>query len=93
MPIYVFGCDCGTEVERILPMEYTLPLCPSCGVVMRKKPTHQAMVKMSGEGGYPSRRKFVKGSAPYTTGATKAWGDYDPSDKSIDYMGTRPRSE
>jgi len=50
------------------------------------------MVFMDGEGGYPSRRKFVKGSAPFTTRATKVWGDHDPADKSIDYMGTRKKT-
>ena len=89
MPIYCFGCDdCGTRVERVLPYAFTLPACPSCGEVMRQLPTAPGMVFMDGEGGYPSRRKFVKGSAPYTTRVTKVWGDYPPEDKSIDYMGT-----
>lgn len=92
MPVYCFACECGLKgIERILPMDSENPTCPSCGGKMHKVPTFPGMVFMDGEGGYPSRRKFVKGSAPYTTRATKAWGEHDPLDKNIDYMGTRKK--
>ena len=90
MPLYVFDCTCGLKgYERILRIGAEDPTCPVCETKMHRVLTTPAMVFMDGEGGYPSRRKFVKGSAPYTTRATKVWGAHDPLDKSIDYMGTR----
>ncbi len=78
MPLYLLGCHtCDVEVEKIMGMEETA-LCPKCGAEMRKLPTYPAMVKIKGEGGYPSRRKFVKGTAPYTTRDSKAWLDTEP---------------
>lgn len=59
-----------------------------CGQEMVKLPTFPAMIKIKGLGGYPSRRKFLGGTAPYTTRNTKVWGQHDPT-KDIDYMGTR----
>ena len=36
------------------------------------------MVRMRGDGLYPSEQKFVRGTAPFTSGgSTKAWGEYD----------------
>lgn len=87
MPIYIFRCDkCVLEIEKVQGSLEDAPLCPHCGEEMVKQPTFPAMVKIKGEGGYPSRRKFVKGSAPYTTNKTKAWGSHDPY-KKVDYMG------
>ena len=72
MPIYVYHCSgCGVDKELIRQMEQEAPDC--CGGVMAKCPTFPAMVKVKGEGGYPSRRKWARGSAPYTTRATKEW--------------------
>lgn len=79
MPIYLYKCQvCSLELEKVQGIEENIPLCPHCGGEMAKQPTFPAMVKIKGEGGYPSRRKFVKGSAPYTTRNTKAWLDSDP---------------
>lgn len=78
MPIYAYECECGQELEKVQQIGEDAALCPKCGAKMRKQPTFPAMVKMKGEGGYPSRRKFVKGSAPYTSRATKAWLDEEP---------------
>ena len=69
MPLYDFVCDvCELEVEILRSIDAVAPSCPKCGAEMRKKPTFPAMVKMKGEGGYPSRRKQWRGSAPYTRG-------------------------
>lgn len=88
MPLYDYHCPlCGSETSVVQP--YTAPNPSCCGYPMAKYPSAPAMVKIKGEGGYPSRRKFVKGSAPGTTRSTKVWGDYDPADKSINYMGTK----
>lgn len=72
-----------------MPIDSPNPPCPSCGKELEKEPTYPAMVKMKGMGGYPARRKMTQGSAPFTTRATKAWGDHDPSDKSIDYFSNK----
>ena len=78
MPLYVLKCDrCGEIHEVISQIGEEAAFCP-CGGEMVKQPTYPAMIKMKGEGGYPSRRKFVKGSAPYTTRQTKAWLDSEP---------------
>lgn len=69
MPIYEYECDrCLFLVEKIQPVEGEAPNCPNCGTVMKKKVTYPAMVKVKGSGGYPSRRKMVKGTAPYCRG-------------------------
>lgn len=86
MPLFDCVCvKCGHQQEVLLRGNES-PL--HCGVSMRKLPSFPAMVKMKGEGGYPSRRKFVGGTAPYTTRSTKAWGAHDPS-ADINYMGTK----
>ena len=80
MPIYVYRCDkCVLELEKVQGINEEAALCPNCGNTMARLPTFPAMVKIKGEGGYPSRRKFVKGSAPFTTRNTKAWLDSNPS--------------
>lgn len=75
MPIYAFLCPtCHSENEHIRPMgDTTSPNC-RCGATMQKLMNFPAMVKMKGggSGGYPSRRKFFHGSAPYSGGA-KEW--------------------
>lgn len=79
MPIFVYKCmACGTVDEVLLSRGVQILPCPHCGQMSIKQPTFPAMVKIKGEGGYPSRRKFVKGSAPYTSRDTKAWLDEKP---------------
>ncbi len=76
-PLYDYRCpNCGRELSKVHGMNDPAPDC--CDLPMHKLPTYPVMVKVMGMGGYPSRRKFVKGSAPYTTRATKAWLDEDP---------------
>jgi len=74
MPIYQYFCpECAVEIEKIQNVGDNTALCPKCGGLMVKMMTFPAMIKMKGEGGYPSRRKFVKGTAPYTSRQIKPW--------------------
>ena len=59
MPLYDFYCDgCGHKLEKLAQIYDANPLC-ECGCSMRKMAPSNVMVKMKGEGGYPSRRKQV----------------------------------
>ena len=70
MPIYLYQCEkCGTKSEILQGIHEGLPLC--CGKPMKKLPTFPTMVKVRGMGGYPSRRKQFKGTAPFTTRNTR----------------------
>jgi putative FmdB family regulatory protein len=66
MPIYEYECGCGFTIEKL---QYGLdtPRCPKCGLKMMRKPTFPIMVKIRGMGGYPSRRKMIKDTAPYSS--------------------------
>jgi len=67
MPLYEYACDkCGFIKEVLLPEWRRSYPCPKCGRKMRKIPSYPAMVKIKGSGGYPSRRKMIKGTAPYS---------------------------
>ena len=69
MPIYVYWCSkCQKEVEVLQGMNDESPYCPECGQKMEQKMTFPAMVKIRGFGGYPSRRKMVNDTAPYSKG-------------------------
>ena len=68
MPIYKFTCKCGREIEKICEMGGETPLCSKCGGRMLKRLTFPAMVKVKGDGGYPSRRKEFRDTAPYYKG-------------------------
>ena len=60
MPLYDFYCDgCGHREEGLLLIYDANPICPKCEATMRKMVGSNIMVKMKGEGGYPSRRKQV----------------------------------
>lgn len=90
MPIYEFQCGkCKVILEKILPMDAEAPLC--CDAPMSRRPTFPAMVKVIGMGGYPSRRKYMKGSAPFTTRGTKPWLSYDPMDETINQIGEKKK--
>ena len=52
-------------------MRGALPVC-GCGGELIKLPSAPALVKVKGEGGFPARRKFVKGTAAYS-GSAKEW--------------------
>ena len=78
MPLYEYQCDiCGNKTTVMQNIHGDSPQC--CDGKMRRLISYPAMVKIMGAGGYPSRRKFLKGSAPYTSRSTAVWGDYDPS--------------
>ncbi len=88
MPLYDYKCGvCGNQDIVHHGVHKDSPLC--CDTPMNKMPSCPAVVKIKGAGGYPSRRKFVNGTAPYTGRGTQAWGSHDPLDKSINYMGTK----
>lgn len=92
MPIYAYQCEvCKGTQDRILPIGSNAPLC--CGVEMSRQPTYPAMVKVIGEGGYPSRRKFLKGSAPGTTRNIHPWMTYNPADTSFDQLGQKKKAQ
>ena len=59
MPLYDFTCDCGYLGEGLLEIYDPNPKCPDCNRELIKKVGSNIMVKMKGEGGYPSRRKQV----------------------------------
>ena len=59
MPLYEFRCDCGVSEERLVGIYDSNPTCPNCEATMRKMVGSNIMVKMKGEGGFPSRRKQV----------------------------------
>jgi putative FmdB family regulatory protein len=59
MPLYELYCDCGYDMESVRGMNESLPTCPQCNKTLRKAVGSNIMVKMKGEGGYPSRRKQV----------------------------------
>jgi putative FmdB family regulatory protein len=94
MPIYVYKCkSCGLEQEVLLNKGVEILSCRQCGGMALKCPTFPALVKMKGEGGLPSRRKFVQGSAPYTSRDVKPWLDSDPSEKNWLSRDARRREE
>jgi len=70
MPLYDYYCEiCGKEVETFQQSTVNIPVC--CDKPMERKPSFPAMVKVKGGGGYPSRRKQFRGTAPYTSMTTR----------------------
>lgn len=68
MPIYCYTChSCGANAEVYQRLGCNALQC-ECGRDMAKMPTFPSLVKNKGEGGYPSRQKFLKGTAPNTAG-------------------------
>ena len=59
-PIYDLRCDCGfVESDKFLWNTQELPKCPDCNERLKISYTGSVMIKMKGEGGYPSRKKQV----------------------------------
>ncbi len=58
MPLFDFKCTCGKERE-VYTYDLTKVVTCDCGLQMERLYTNFPMVKMKGEGGYPSRRKQV----------------------------------
>jgi len=58
-PLYEFYCDCGYSKESLAGIYDPCPTCPDCHSTLKKAVGSNIMVKMKGEGGYPSRRKQI----------------------------------
>ena len=59
MPLYEWGCPkCNYTIEAFQSTEIKLD-CLKCGSPMERKFPSNIMIKMKGEGGYPSRHKQV----------------------------------
>jgi len=70
MPLYDYQCEkCGSIVEVLCVVEAEPPQC--CEQSMIRLPSFPALVKMKGEGGFPSKRKQYRGTAPYTSRSTR----------------------
>lgn len=67
MPLYQYTCKCGREEEVILYKDATVT-CPDCRVPMERQFSQLAMVRNKGDGGYPSRQKHMRGTAPFSSG-------------------------
>ena len=80
MPLYQYKCDCGRE-EAVLLWGDTKVHCPDCRKPMERQFSQIAFVKNKGDGGYPSRQKFMRGSAPFMgkgKGVPVPWLDRKP---------------
>ena len=65
MPLYDFACPVhGGREEYIWFTDQTPPLC-NCGKEMERLFPGNQMIKMKGEGGYPSRRKQIFNTDKY----------------------------
>lgn len=81
MPIYDYRCNaCGFQGEFFTWPSTVLNRVCDCGEELTKVTGgyYPGLVRMRGEGLYPSEQKFVRGTAPFTTRDVKAWGDYNP---------------
>ncbi len=58
MPLYDVICPKCDHEDEVISYGGKIE-CPVCGNPMLKKPGVNIMVKMKGEGGYPSRRKQI----------------------------------
>ena len=59
MPLYDLKCRCGYAAEVLTEMDEIPSPCPRCGGKLERVYSAPPMVKMKGEGGYPSRRRQV----------------------------------
>jgi len=60
MPLYEFKCpDCGYE-DEFLQRVLTAVECTECNAPMKLMVSLAPMVKIKGEGGYPSRRRHIQ---------------------------------
>ena len=66
MPIFTMKCLNCSNVLDVFQQTGKPMFCKECGIEMARMPSFPAMVKVKGSGGYPSRRKEVQGTAPYS---------------------------
>ena len=90
MPIFDYCCKrCGHTGEMFTHSGDLHPC--QCGGVLAKLPAFPAMVRIRGEGLYPSEIKHTRGTAPFTSGGnTLAWGEYDNSKYNMNGKLTDP---
>jgi len=58
MPLFDFKCPCG-NVEEVYTYDLTKVVTCECGLQMERLYNGFPMVKIKGQGGYPSRRRQV----------------------------------
>ena len=60
MPLFDYHCkECGYDEEVLIGTQSRMVSCDECGARMTQKFPGNQMIKMKGEGGYPSRKKQV----------------------------------
>lgn len=91
MPIYNFHCDKCNKDEEIFQWKLSPPIC--CGENMQYVFSAIAMVKMNGEGGYPSRRKFFKGTAFGASNSSKEWTPANPQPLDAPSLNSYPKKD
>jgi len=61
MPVYDYRCStCGEEKEVFQHNMADIKNCSVCGTPMVRVPSCDALIKIKGAGGYPSRRKQIR---------------------------------
>jgi len=58
MPLFDFECTCG-KIKEVYTYDLNKVVTCDCGLQMERQYTGFPMVKMKGEGGYPSRRRQI----------------------------------
>ena len=48
MPIFVYRCECGNTLERLVPRDAPAPTCPDCGNATRKIPGRPSIGRSAG---------------------------------------------
>jgi putative FmdB family regulatory protein len=78
MPIYVYRCDCGMLLQRLVGMDAPAPECPGCRDTMRKIPAGfnlggQANAGLSRDHMPQTWRGLYHGDREYVTRMQRQW--------------------